>query len=213
MFDQGRETLDVRIIRSALLFLMRVLFRIEHSGMENVPAQGPVLFVANHVTYIDPFWIAVRVYRTLRFMAWDKIFELPVAGAIFRWLGAFPVSLENPESSAFKAALTVLRQGHTLMIFPEGGRSADGRLMPFKPGAAKIAARTGAAIVPVVIHGGAAVWNRHMWVPRPRKVRVEYLKPILPSEFDETAQELTARLKKLIGERLGQKVEVPESAA
>ena len=143
-----------------MLFLMRLLFRIEHSGMEHVPTTGPVIFVANHVTYFDPFWIAVRVYRTLRFMAWDKIFSIPLAGSIFRWFGAFPVSLDNPESSAFKAALTVLRKGEALMIFPEGGRSPDGRLMHFKPGAARLALRTGAAVVPVVVHGGAGVWNR-----------------------------------------------------
>ncbi len=202
MLDQGRDKLHVRLLRGALLLFMRVLFRIEHTGMENIPGSGPLIIVANHVTYFDPFWVAVRVYRTLRFMAWDKIFGIPVAGRVFRWFGAFPVSLDNPESSAFKTALGVLQKGEALMIFPEGGRSPDGRLMHFKPGAARLALRTGAAILPVAVHGGAAVWNRHMWLPRPRKVLVEYLPPIPPGNADATPASLTAALRGTIERRL-----------
>ena len=173
MLDQGKETLVVRMLRGILLLLMKLLFRIEHRGWERIPKDGPLLFISNHVTYCDPFWIAVRVYRTLRFMAWDKIFSLPLAGRWFHWLGAFPVSLENPEFGAYKAALTVLKKGEALMIFPEGGRSPDGKLLPFKEGAARLALRSGAAIVPVVIIGGEKVWSPRMILPRPAKVRVE----------------------------------------
>ncbi len=202
MLDQGRDTFHVTLLRGTLLLLMRVLFRIEHTGMERIPKSGPLILVANHVTYFDPFWVAVRVYRALRFMAWDRIFAIPVAGRIFRWFGAFPVSLDNPESSAFKLALSVLRKGEALMIFPEGGRSPDGGLMHFKPGAARLALRTGAAILPVVVHGGAAVWNRRMWFPRPGKVRVEYLAPIMPGDCGATPPALTARLRSVIERRL-----------
>ncbi len=204
MLDQGANSMGVRLLRGALLFLMRALFRIEHRGVGNVPADGPLLIVANHVTYFDPFWVAVRVYRRLRFMAWDRIFSIPVAGAVFRWFGAFPVSLENPESSAYKVALQILQEGGALMIFPEAGRSPDGRLLPFKPGAARLALRSRAAVVPVVIHGGVRVWNRAMWFPRPRKVIVEYLDPIPPDGCEENARELSSRLRNLIGQRLNQ---------
>jgi 1-acyl-sn-glycerol-3-phosphate acyltransferase len=203
MLDQGRNSLDVRLLRGTLLLLMRILFRIEHHGVENVPPRGPLVIVANHVTYFDPFWIAVRIYRAVRFMAWDKIFNLPIAGSIFRWFGAFPVSLENPESSAYRSALGVLREGAALMIFPEGGRSGDGYLLPFKPGAARLALRTGATILPVVVHGGERVWNRHMWLPRPAKVRVEYLKPVTADQFASTALELSRQIRALIASRLG----------
>ena len=110
MIDQGRNSLNVRILRGTLLFLMRFLFRIEHYGIENIPCDGPLIIVANHETYFDPFWVAVRVHRAVRFMAWDKIFRLPFASGIFHWLGAFPVSLESPESSAYKTALKILHR-------------------------------------------------------------------------------------------------------
>ncbi len=181
---------------------MRILFRIEHVGAENVPEEGPLLIVANHTTYFDPFWIAVRIYRAVRFMAWDKIFEFPAAGALFRWLGAFPVSLENPESSAFKTSVRILRKGEALMIFPEGGRSPDGSLMPFKEGAAHLALKLGVPVLPVVVHGGARVWGPQMRLPMPRKVRVEYLKMIPPDQFENSTVGLTRQLRAAIEPRL-----------
>ncbi len=202
MLDQGRTTLGVRLLRGTLLFLMRILFRIEHSGLENIPAEGPLLIVANHNTYFDPFWIAVRIYRATRFMAWDKIFKLPVAGALFRWLGAFPVSLENPESSAFKSSVRILRAGEALMIFPEGGRSPDGNLLPFKEGAAHLALKLGIPILPVVVHGGAGVWGPGMHFPMPRKVRVEYLPAVHPDQFEKSTAGLTLQVREVIESRL-----------
>jgi len=189
-------------VRGPLVAAMRILFRIEHHGLEHVPQDGPLIIAPNHVTYFDPFWVGVGVYRKLRFMAWDRIFAIPPAGAIFRWLGAFPVSLENPESSAYRASLAILRAGEALMIFPEGGRSPDGALQPLKEGAARLALKTGALILPVVVLGGHEVWGPQLWIPRPRKVRIEYLAPIVPptvdardrSAFDAAVRALTDRL-------------------
>jgi len=212
MLDQGRETVFVRTFRRTLIILMRMLFRIEHRGVEQVPRGGGLIIAPNHVTYFDPFWVAVRIHRTLRFMAWDRIFKIPVAGALFRWLGAFPVNLETPESSAYRSALEILQNGEALMIFPEGGRSPDGTLMPFKEGPARLALKTGAAILPVVIYGGARVWNRNMWIPLPRKVRIEYLAPIpchrkngaSRKELNAAARDLTARLRSTMAARLAE---------
>ncbi len=210
MLDQSKETLDVRIIRGTLLFLMRVLFRIEHRGTENIPPDGPLLIIANHSTYFDPFWVSVRIYRAVRFMAWDKIFEFPLAGTIFRWLGAFPVSLEKPESGAYKNCLRVLRRNEALVIFPEGGRSRDGSLLPFKEGAAHLALKTGATVLPVVIHGGARVWGPDMLFPMPRKVSVEYLPPILPTQFADSVAALTGQMRQAINSHLTENTVIPE---
>lgn len=204
MLDQSRNTFDVVLLRSTLLLLMRVLFRIEHKGMENIPPEGPLLFVANHTTYFDPFWISVRVYRPVRFMAWDKIFKFWISGAVFRWLGAFPVSLENPEASAFKSALRILRKGEALMIFPEGGRSRDGTLLPFKEGAAHIALKLKIPVIPVVVRGGVRVWGPKMILPMPRKVRVEYYPPIMPDQFESSVSGLTRQMRASIQAGLDQ---------
>jgi 1-acyl-sn-glycerol-3-phosphate acyltransferase len=195
MLDLGKRSFFIRALRATFLFVMRVLFRIEYHGWESIPREGPLLIVANHVTYFDPPWVAARIYRRLRYMAWDKLLEIPIAGRIMRWSGAFPVSLENPESSAYKAALKILLDGEALMIFPEGGRSPDGRLRPFKIGAARLALRTGAPIVPAVIHGGENVWSPQMLLPRPGKVRVDYLTPITKEGFPEDAAKLMEKVR------------------
>lgn len=210
MLDQGKNTIFVRVLRATFLFVMRVLFRIEHHGWERIPQEGPVLLVSNHVTYFDPPWISVRVYRTLRYMAWDKLFRIPLVGRILRWFGAFPVSLENPESSAYKAALRILQKGEALMIFPEGGRSSDGNLMPFKVGAARLALRTGATIVPVAVQGGEKVWSSQMRLPRPAKVRVDYLNPITKEQFPENAAELIQQVRNaILNHRAAENAETP----
>jgi 1-acyl-sn-glycerol-3-phosphate acyltransferase len=198
MLDQGKQTIVVRLLRGTLLLLMRILFRIEHYGWERIPRDGPLLFVANHVTYFDPPWISVRVYRTLRIMAWDKLFRFPLAGQILRWFGAFPISLENPESGAYKAALRILRKGEALMLFPQGGRSSDTSPLPFKEGAARLALRTGATIVPVVVHGGENVWSNQMLLPCPAKVRIYYLPPITKEQFPENTEELMQQVREAI---------------
>jgi 1-acyl-sn-glycerol-3-phosphate acyltransferase len=202
MFNQGEDRFSVHLIRGSLLLAMRILFRIEHHGMANIPEGGPLIITPNHVTYFDPFWVSVRIYRAVRFMAWDKIFEFPIAGAIFRWLGAFPVNLDAPEFGAYKCALAILKKREALMIFPEGGRSPDGNLMPFKEGAARLALKTGAPILPVLVEGGERVWSASMHIPRPRKVVVNYL-PLIPTpsipagnrdEFEKAAAALTGQI-------------------
>ena len=202
MIDQGQNRFSVHLMRGSLLLAMRVLFRIEHRGMENIPARGPLIITPNHVTYFDPFWVSVRIYRAVRFMAWDKIFAIPITGAIFRWLGAFPVNLEAPEFGAYRNALTILQKQEALMIFPEGGRSPDGTLLPFKEGAARLALKTGASILPVLVEGGERVWSPQMYIPRPCKVVVNYLRPIpVPpapagnrDDFEKAAAALTRQI-------------------
>lgn len=195
MIDEGKNTIGIKLLRGTFLGLMRLLFRIEHHGFERIPSNGPLLIISNHVTYFDPLWIGVRCYRAIRFMAWDKLFSFAPAGMLFRWFGAFPISLTNPESGAYKEALKILRSGEALVIFPEGGRSSDGQLTPFKEGAAHLALRTGTTILPVVIQGGERVWSPHMRLPRPGKVRVTFLEPIPKERFAKTARELTMQVR------------------
>jgi 1-acyl-sn-glycerol-3-phosphate acyltransferase len=204
MLDTGKRSCLVKFLRNAFYLWMRALFRIEHRGWERIPASGPLLIVANHVTYFDPFWVGVRVYRTLRFMAWDKLFQFPLSGPLLRWLGAFPVNLDNPEFGSYKTAFKVLRGGGCVTIFPEGGRSPDGKLMPFKKGAAHLAFRAGATVMPVVIHGGAKVWGPQLRFPRPGKIIVEYLHPIRRENFPSSSAELMQIIREAMLSRLDQ---------
>jgi 1-acyl-sn-glycerol-3-phosphate acyltransferase len=152
---------------------------MEFEGVERVPTTGPVIFTPNHVTYLDPIWVSVPIERTIHYMAWDAIFRIPVFSSLVRAFGAFPVRIEGHDKSAMREARCHLAAGRALMVFPEGGRTTTGKLMPFKAGAFRLALFAGASIVPVTIDGAHDVWPVDTWRLRPfGRIRVVYHDPI-----------------------------------
>jgi len=172
-----------------------MVFRIAFEGVENIPAKGPCLIVPNHATFADPIWITIPIKRRVYYMAWDKPFEIPVLGFLMRIFGAFPVRLDTVDASAQREAIDLLGQGKALVIFPEGGRTRDGELMPFKQGAFRLALTFGVPIVPVAISGGYEIWPASRLLPRPGRLKVRFL-PII--QVDRVSQGTTnAELKQL----------------
>src|SRR5262249_43282988 len=122
-----REVLMLSLIKFVGMPLFRILFAVEYHGLENVPETGPVILAGNHPSYLDPILVGLPVKRTIRFMAWDALFKVPVLGWLIRSLGAFPVDIRRGRGeSAYRAALRVLESGDALGIFPEGQRSERG---------------------------------------------------------------------------------------
>ncbi len=163
-----------------------------------------MLIAANHQTYLDPFWLAIPVKRPLRFMAWDKACRWFLIGPLIRKLGAFPVSVEHGSVESFKTAIRILKQGDTLVIFPEGSReNADGKLLALKPGTVRIALEAGVPILPVTIRGGNKVWPQENKLPRLGRVDITY-HPLLEVKRPENmstrayAEELTGKLAGII---------------
>lgn len=180
-----------KIIRSTCGFIFRLYFRIEFQGFENVPKRGPFIVAPNHQSYLDPFWVSVPFPYPLRYMTWDRFVYMPVIGHFIRTLGAFPVKLESGDRGAMRHSLAHLQQGGRLMIFPEGGRTRTGEVMPFKPGVIRLAYDAKVPIVPVSVVGGYKAYNPHHWIPRPRKVKIIFHPPMtLPTcvEKDEFKQ-------------------------
>jgi 1-acyl-sn-glycerol-3-phosphate acyltransferase len=190
--------------------LFRLYFRIEFKGVENVPREGAMIVAPNHVSYIDPMWVSIPLDRPLRYMTWDKMVGLPLLGKVMRAYGAFPVKVDTPsgDRAALRHSLDQLRTGGGLMIFPEGGRTRDGKLMPFKPGVIRLALDTGVPIVPVTIIGGYEAYAAHHLFPRPYKLKVIYHKPIKlsppadDSQTKEYVREQTERLRSIIASAL-----------
>jgi 1-acyl-sn-glycerol-3-phosphate acyltransferase len=121
-------------------------------------------------------------------MTWDKMTRLPLLGPLIQAYGAFPVSLEKGDRAALRHSLERLRQGGGLMIFPEGGRTRTGRLMPFKPGVIRLALETNAPILPVTIIGGYKAFSPHHHFPRPYKIKIIYHEPIRLTPPDDDLQ-------------------------
>jgi 1-acyl-sn-glycerol-3-phosphate acyltransferase len=177
-----------RALRFFCRAFCRVYFRIEFEGVENVPRGGPVILAANHESYADPIWLSLPFHYPLRYMTWDAVFKVPLLGGLIRSLGAFPVKIESGDRGALRTALTHLKAGGTLVIFPEGGRTRTGELMPFKPGVIRLALDAGAPIVPVTITGGYRAFAPHHWLPRPRKIKVIYHRPLTLPPLDQGAE-------------------------
>jgi 1-acyl-sn-glycerol-3-phosphate acyltransferase len=131
----------------------RLQSRLRVEGVENVPRRGPVIIAANHRSMLDIPLLVVASPRPIIFMAKEELFRNRALSRFFHLLGGFPVRREIPDVRAIDVALAVLERGDALGIYPEGRRSRSGEMLPLLGGAAWMALRTGAPIVPAGIHG------------------------------------------------------------
>lgn len=170
-----------------------VWFRYRYTGRACVPAKGPVLLVANHQSYLDPVLVGIASPRQTGALARHNLFVWPL-GWLIRSLGAVPVDRAKGGLAGFKATISMLRQGKTVLVFPEGTRTSDGKLQPFQPGFCLLARRSGATIVPVAINGAFAAMPRGSSFPRPTSIRASFCQPISPQQADEFPDEQLVEL-------------------
>jgi 1-acyl-sn-glycerol-3-phosphate acyltransferase len=156
----------------------RGLFRIRFAGVEHVPRTGAVVLAPNHVSYMDPVLVTIPLHRIVHYMTLERFFRVPGLGALIRWCRAFPVREDEVDRPAIRTAIRILRAGEALVIFPEGGRSLDGCLRPFRPGAFRIALHADAPVVPVSIAGGHEAWPVGRRLPRPARITITYHPPL-----------------------------------
>jgi 1-acyl-sn-glycerol-3-phosphate acyltransferase len=165
----------LELMRPVVGAVSRVCWKIEYVGTENIPARGGVIIAANHQTYMDPFWLSVKVKRPTRYLAWSAAFRWPVVGQCLTWFGAWPLALEGSDPAAIRCSIQWLREGGAVVIFPEGGRSTStGALERFKAGAVRLALEANVPILPVTIKGGNQIWPRGWRVPHLGKVVITY---------------------------------------
>ena len=170
------------------------MFRLKTVGREHVPAEGAVVLASLHRSNWDSLAVGVRLERRMRPMAKIELMRIPVLGFILRHGGAFPVRRGETDLQAIASALSILRAGGLLLMFPEGTRNSDEEA-EVQPGAARIALQAGAAIVPV------AVFNTdraRLWPPRIPQFRVAYGPPLELDDLEgmplrKAAAEATAR--------------------
>jgi len=165
-------------MKALAVALMRLMFRLESVGSENIPERGPVLMVANHSSVLDPPLVGGASGRQLTYLAKAELFEIPLFSALIHALNARPIRREGADPSALRTARRALDEGGALLVFPEGTRGEEGDIRPAKPGAGLLAVSSGAAVVPVYISGSGRAWPRGRRLPRPAKVTVTFGKPL-----------------------------------
>ena len=161
--------------------------RISVRGAENLEPAGTYVYMANHCSLVDiPAMFAYLPYQ-FRIMAKKELFYVPFMGWHLWTAGNFPVDRGDPRKTArsLRNVVEGVRKGKSLAVFPEGTRSADGKLQEFKPGSFKIAVRAGVPVVPVAIRGTHEILPKHSLVPRPGKVEVIIGKPVCTRDSSE----------------------------
>jgi len=148
--------------------MLLLLTRCQVRGRENVPSQGPVLVVANHLNLADPPLLWVSLGRKVVFMAKEELFRFRFIGYFIRGLGAFPVHRGQLDRKALRQAERILVEGLALVTFPEGTRSKNAQLQPAFSGSALIALRSGVPILPVGISGTERIKGVAWLLRRPR---------------------------------------------
>ena len=144
----------IKILKILFHMFFRLFFTLEYYGEENIPKTGPAVLAGNHPSYLDPIFIYIAAARPVRFLAWDKLFAVPVLGWLVKSFGAIPVNVTKRDSNAFEQAMKVLGEGDLLGIFPEAGRSKQGVIEEsLKTGAARLAIFNKCPLVPITITG------------------------------------------------------------
>jgi 1-acyl-sn-glycerol-3-phosphate acyltransferase len=149
-------------------------FQVRIYGAEQVPPQGKVVVVSNHASDFDPPIVSSCVGRPVAYMAKQELFEVPILSTLIRWYGAYPVNRGSADRSAIRSALASLEQGWAAGIFLQGTRTPDGRITDPKLGAALIAQKAQAPLLPVCLWGTQNILIKGQYQPKrtPLTIRI-----------------------------------------
>ncbi len=180
--------------------------RVQIEGMEHIDPRRSYVIASNHLSYMDTPVVLANVPVRFRFLAKRGLFKIPFLGTHLGQAGHIPVYRNDPRASVKTmqlAAEAIQKRGTSLLIFPEGGRSHDGRLGAFKEGAAYIAIRAGVPIVPAAIIGTEKVLPFGSGTPKPGRVTLKIMRPIGTEGLSlKDRQQVTQNVHELIEQAL-----------
>lgn len=186
--------------------LARILFRIQITGLENIPGRGAFILASNHRSNLDPVIIAIVIKRKLYFLGKKELFRSKFSTKIFTMLNIIELNREGIDRAALKRGLIALHKGRGLLLFPEGKRSVDGRLGMAKPGVALFALGTGVPVIPAFIKGTEKALPPRTHFIRPARIKLIFDKGLIPLKVTDRAsrksdyQEFTNRIMERIAE-------------
>ena len=142
-----------RVGHTVCRLVARFGFRLSVYGRENLIEDGPAIVASNHQSYLDPPLIGCAHRGELRYLARNTLFDHRLLGWFLKRVNTVPVDRDRGDIAAIKTIIRLVKDGHRIIIFPEGTRSLDGQLQPARSGLGMVIAKTGAPVVPVRLYG------------------------------------------------------------
>ena len=197
----GDAGLMYRIFMRALFVTMRLAgIRVRVEGLENIPS-GVCVFASNHASNLDPVALVPNIPRRVALLAKKEVFRIPILTKAIRLAKLVPVDRGDKDAAAesVDTAVQYLKEGLSFCVFPEGTRSRDGRLLPFKRGTFLMAIRADAWVVPVSLVGTQRLMRKGDWTIHPGEVVVRYGQAINAAQYSEDQRdELRQRAQALV---------------
>ena len=171
-------------VKYFFVLLLKIYNRCSVRWLEKLNPDEKFIVACNHVSNLDPLVVGCFFPRMLKYFAKEELFHNKIFAACIKALGAVPVSRDNNASAAgaLRGFMKLYQDGSDVLIFPEGGRSLDGKLQPLEGGVAVIAARCQAPILPAIIKGAYEAMPTGAKFVRPKKIKITFGKPLTFSE-------------------------------
>lgn len=174
--------------RSALA-MARV--NVTAKGIEQIPADGPVIYMGNHQSNFDILALTTAIPRRFSWLAKEELFRVPVFGGAMRRAGYIPLNRSDGRQAlkSIEEAARRIRSGVSVVIFPEGTRTHDGQLLPFKKGGFILATRAGVPVVPFTINGSMRINPRNRFELYPGNISITFAPPMQPDGTSGASRE------------------------
>lgn len=178
----------MHIFYRIVVFFLRIYFSLFHRlkvyGLENLP-EGPSILAPNHTSFFDPPIVAASCNEEISFLARASLFKNFFFRTLISNLNSYPVTGTAQDLASLKLICQLLKENKKVVIFPEGMRSDDGKILAIKSGIGMLSIRADAPIVPVFIDGAYEVYNKFHKFPKLwGKITCTFGKPIYPKDFE-----------------------------
>jgi 1-acyl-sn-glycerol-3-phosphate acyltransferase len=177
---------------------LSAIYGLRATGWRNIPDQGALMLVSNHLSHLDVLVLGILLDRPLNYVARSTLFFFPL-GLFIKSLGAFPIQRDGIGAQGLKETFRRLKLGGIVTLFPEGTRTSDGELGELKSGIAMLAAKAKVPILPAAIAGTFEAWPNSRAYPVPHPLRVHFGEVIAPEQIKTLKpDELTALIRERI---------------